>query len=507
MKFAEMKNLDSLIKETESATSSTEDAPEIDYKTKDKGLGIIYDGYTTLPEIYQEVFLEPLKKLASTWDYKGILDVLDMPLDTGEPNGPWRDWLASINQRTTGYNREDTHAFEESIADLFDGYLSMEQRRNIKPPDYETVSPLVVWGRPNMGPYTLPADPDYPGPEFPGLKLGMRMAVVSLPPAYSKNVALWAAIGHETGGHDILHADKGLLEEISNVVGAEIMKHKDNPAIKNEQVIRNNRPVSLARYAVNYWKNRMDETASDVLGILNLGPAAGISLAVLLTSYGEGVLYNIGLKTDEHPIDALRVYLAAEVIRGIEDLDANIANTWADALEQIVETYSRDKSNFRLFTPISPDDFRIDVVIPYDGMREIVKIVARAIAFTPLNSLESHSLSEINTWATSDEELTWRIIDDFLDQREPSLEPGPAGDKVYAAHIISGAVIALANSTTSSTDIQTTTELAIKALNQLYIDNPVWRGYPVHFRSNTHVRNILPYKKSPILLEKRGVDS
>jgi hypothetical protein len=36
--------------------------------------------------------------------------------------------------------------------------LSREEGKRIKPPDYETVSPLAKWGFPEDGPYTRPSD-------------------------------------------------------------------------------------------------------------------------------------------------------------------------------------------------------------------------------------------------------------------------------------------------------------------------------------------------------------
>jgi hypothetical protein len=479
MGITELKNLDSLIEKSIPMLTNEEDAPAMDYSAKDKALSIVYDGYTNLPSVYQEVFLNPLRDLITTQDYETLLHALN------HSGGPWGDWMASINQRAVGYRKDATHAFEESIADLYDGFLSMEERRNIKPPDYETISPLVKWGNPDAGPYTWPADT--------GKNLGMKMAVVNMPPAYSENIALWAAVGHETGGHDILHADDGLLNEIANTVSMEIMHHKNDPALENEEATINGRRVPLARLAALYWKYTMDETASDVCGILNLGPASGIGLAALLIPLRKGKLITVGPSDDVHPIDALRVMLAADVVRDIPDLDAEVANAWADALESIVERYVTDKDDFRLYSLTQSGKVHWDAIMPYDGMRETVKIVAKTIAFKPLDALEGHFLSEINTWANSDEELALRIVDDLLNEREPSLEPGPDGQTVYAAHILAGALLAL----TDTPDIKPITELAISALNKLYDNNPVWRGFPVRFRSNQYIHNLVPnYRKT-----------
>jgi hypothetical protein len=153
----ELKDLSSLLSKTRVMTSSDEDSPQEDYfSTKEKALGHVYDGYTVLPSIYHSVFVDPLKNLYIS-NYEQIFASIE---NTGD-DIPWREWFDSINQRKIGYRREATHAFEESIADLYDGFLSMEERRRVKPPDYQTVSPLVLWGGPEAGPYTIPSDPEF----------------------------------------------------------------------------------------------------------------------------------------------------------------------------------------------------------------------------------------------------------------------------------------------------------------------------------------------------------
>ncbi len=483
-KLAELKNLDELLNNSEPMVSNLEDAPEKELSTKDEALSIVYDGYTALPRLYQGVFLDPLKNLITTEDYRWIMDAINGPEDPNDhhPKGPWTDWMASIDQRSTGYQKDATHAFEEIVADLYDGFLSREELAGIKAPDYETVPPLVKWGRPKRGPYTWPADT--------GEKLGMKMAVVNMPSAYSKNIALWAAVGHETGGHDVLRAYEGLVDEIGNKVASEIMNHENDPAFQ-ENVQWNGRTKSVAEFAAEYWKYTIDETGADVCGLLNLGPAAGIGLSVLLIPLRGGKLLPYG-PLDVHPIDALRLFLAADVIRSMPHLDVNTANAWSDALEGIIDKYILNKSGFVLYSKTQSGEFRMDAKIPYNGMRETVKVVAN-IAFKPLDTLGGNSLSDINTWKNSDEELTLRIVDDFVNKRQPSLEPGPGGEQVYAAHILSGAVLAL----TDTPDVEDITALAISALNELYSSNPVWHGFPAAFRSNAHPHNLVPeYGKS-----------
>jgi hypothetical protein len=107
----------------------------------------------------------------------------------------------------------------------------------------------VKWGNPDFGPYTWPVDATS--------VFGARAAVVNLPPSNArKGLLAWAALGHETGGHDILHADTGLQDELAAAIRQGL--------------------ADLGDDMVEYWSSRIGEAAADVLGILNMGPAAAI---------------------------------------------------------------------------------------------------------------------------------------------------------------------------------------------------------------------------------------
>src|SRR5919109_1823902 len=379
-----MKGLRSLFEKSKHMIDDRDnEAQTIRYRTKTRAVKIINNGYLSLPKVYQEDFLNPLKNLLQSNRYNIILQAV------GGKEGPWDDWLAAIDQRGKGHHKNATKAFEECIADIYDGFLSMEERKGIKPPDYQTVSPLVEWGRSDWGPYTWPATT--------GRRVGMKMSVVSMPPAYSKNIALWSALGHEAGGHDILHADDGLLKEIGDKVEVAILKCRNIRQFRNKKAVVNGRKKPLVICAAAYWKYTIDEAASDVCAVLNLGPSAGIGLATLLIPLREMRLSNASPSSSSHPIDTLRILLAADVVRELPDLDAKIAKAWADLLEGIVDKFGDKTNKFTLYTQ-KLGEVHTDDKMPYNEMREIVRIVADTIAFTPLEALEGHQLSEINTW-------------------------------------------------------------------------------------------------------------
>jgi hypothetical protein len=182
----------------------------------------------------------------------------------------------AILQNADGYEQVATDAFQEIVADLYDGFLSAEDRRGVLPPDRGVIPPLVKWGNPQSGPYTWPVDAT-------GQILGLQTGVVNLPPANVRmGLFAWAALGHETAGHDILHADTGLADELARAVWDALIKQK---------------MTGLARY----WSDRIDETASDVLLGTPLVCAPELEMAPRLGALLEWAAHGVAAPRGHHP--------------------------------------------------------------------------------------------------------------------------------------------------------------------------------------------------------------
>lgn len=209
-----------------------------------------------LPPLYREAVFKPfVRELNDLGASRFTSILLRDPTKEGEA-GLLLDIAHAILQNGEGYQARATDAFQELVSDLYDGFLSAEDRRGVKPPDLGVIPPLVKWGRPDFGPYTWPVDATS--------SFGVQAAIVNLPPANARlGIMAWAALGHETAGHDILNADTGLKAELTQAVRQAL-----------EQ-------ANMGHGLPEYWSSRIDETASDVLGILNMGPAAGIGLLAI----------------------------------------------------------------------------------------------------------------------------------------------------------------------------------------------------------------------------------
>jgi hypothetical protein len=354
-----------------------------------------------LPPVYRTGALEPFQRTLDAIGERGFRRVLAVD---PEVQGQALVLLDVAQALLQSGSDQATGAFQEVVSDLYDGFLSAEDRGGVKEPDHGVIPPLAKWGRPRFGPYTLPVEATAP--------LGLEMGVVSLPPANARaGLLAWAALGHETAGHDILGADAGLADELKAGVRA---------------ALRKARMDDLAEY----WAGRIDETASDVMGILNMGPAAAVGLVGyfrgLNAAWGEGPhLRSDGPASDPHPADLVRGWLGAAVVRL---LAFGEREAWAAAVE--AET-DRDAEDIRLAGR---------TVTPARAKRSAA-LVAAAVARGPMKSLEGHALGAIQGWSDEDQAVVARLRA-ALQGEAPIPERIQRGD--YAAHAVAAAVTAAA---------------------------------------------------------------
>jgi hypothetical protein len=400
------------------------------------------------PKVYQKMFIDPL------------LTYMD---NTGEATVNWqisRDGEDSdfallarpILQRCSDLDQVATDAFQEVVSDLYDGFLSEEDREEVKHPDFIVVAPLVSWQSsweysdgqiaPN-GPCTYTSDllMNY---------FGIEMGIVNLPVQLGRNGLLtWAALGHETTGHDILRADAGLIEELNGAVKDALLKENIDP------------------FLAEYWSYCFEETASDVMGILNMGPAVAVAtigffraLNAVIYKNRQFKLDNVGISEDVHPADILRGYLAASVVRLLE-FDG--ADKWADYIE--AET-NKDLTTIRL--DANPRDPNSGKVIASDEAKKSAKIVAKTIVEGKMKNLEDHSLGEIQNWKDNDESIVNEIRSHFgtLDPISDIYAKG-----IYAAHVVAAAVI---EAVSGKAEIDRIFTDMLGILKLMHEDNPVW---------------------------------
>ncbi len=354
-----------------------------------------------LPPAYRAAVGDPLRALLRKLGERGYARVLASDPERVGPAGLLLDVAQAVLQRGEGYQARATGAFQEVVSDLYAGFVAAEGRRGVRPPEGGALPPLVRWGSAEDGPYTWPVTDTS--------TLGVKAPVVSLPAANATGGLLaWPALAHETAGHDIVEADAGLRDELAGAVRDGLLAERMPPAI------------------ADYWAERIDETAADVLGVLNMGPAAAVGLlgyfrAANAATHGTASLRNVGRPDDPHPADIARAYLAAETVRL---LAFDGASRWADRL---VAEADRDLGKIRLG----------DVAVSAGVAKASAAAVARAIVRTRLGALEGHALAEIQGWTDRDEAVVAELRRAMAGGRASA---GASGDGAYAAHAVAAGV-------------------------------------------------------------------
>lgn len=381
----------------------------------------------TLAPIYREAYYDPYVATLNSLGQTGFNEALADP-DTALL---MMDIAHTILQNGEGFQKAALDAFEEVVSDLYDGFLSAEDRSGVKPPDRGVIPPLAKFGNPDFGPYTFPieATASIHPPGGPGL----GAALVSLPPAHARlGLLAWSSLGHETAGHDIMSADIGLKSEIMRAV-------------------RNKLQAAGLGQLATYWAQRIDETASDVLGILNMGPAAAIGLIGFFRGFSnDSKLRSSGPASDPHPADVLRGFLGAATVKL---LSFDGAAAWSNIIR--AETH-KDVTTIRLE----------GMVVTEQQAEQSAELVAEAITKTELTSLEHTALIEIQDWRNDDEAIVSQLRD-VLTKSTPL--PANLGTGAYAAHAVAAAVT---TALTAGADLSRIFQRMITVLKAMHDANP-----------------------------------
>ena len=354
----------------------------------------------SLAPIYQQAMFEPFVATLTALGEAEFHRILASDVNNDRAGRLMMDIAQALLQPAEGFQHESLRGFQGLVSDLYDGFLSAEDRRGVKSPDRGVTAPMVKFGEPRSGPYTWPIEATSSF-RVTGTK-GANSAVVSLPPSNGRRgLMAWSSIG--TAGHDILSADRGLKAELSDCVA---------------RALRAGGLRSLA----SYWSERIDETASDVMGILNMGPAAGIGLIAFFRGF-DGLLRSDGPADDPHPSDVMRGFLASATVRALEFDDHN---RWADLIRgETLKDVRRITAGGRTISAAHAE--------------KSATIVATTIVTTRLRSLERTPLGRIQNWRNADEKVA-----DRLRRLLTSSAPLPAnfGSDAYAAHAVAAAVTA-----------------------------------------------------------------
>lgn len=440
-------NLDGCIDDIKAAMTSTQQPPSFDRYVGNysKLLTDLRDATQSLPKAYQDALGNPFLNYLIQMGEGQFNYYFNSSYLTDE-QANLRDIISDValavllhQQR---FEEGASDAFQELVSDLYDSFLSQEDRQGnasgtpINSPDYEILPPLVKWGNPDYGPYTITID----GTSIVGSQVG----VVNLPQYFTRQgVMAWSSLGHETGGHDILHADKGLLEELQSKVAAAIAP-------------------KFGRQLANLWAGWIDEAASDVLGVLHLGPAAGIGLIGLFRGWvGDGRLRSVGASNDPHPIDVLRGFMAAELVRNLNFKDAAV---WGDIIERESQ---KDTGKYVYIKDVRTGQRQ---AIDAKMAAQSAKLAGLTIANSKLKALENHSLHDIQDWTDQDQKIADEIATALRETGKLPTQYG--GQAFYAAHVVSAATT---EALKTGSNIQQIFDRMVQFLDEMHLGNAAWQ--------------------------------
>jgi len=315
--------------------------------------------------------------------------------------------------------KPELQRYQSVLNSIYDSFLQHEKRGLLNLPLLERFAPLAMWqSNASQGPFTLPVDAI-------NQLTGGTVGVVSMPASYMDHPVLWSSLGHETGGHDVLHADTTLIPELKKKIEAQ-----------------------MGQFGA-LWSYWIDETASDVYGILNYGPAFILNLGFFFGALNKSFGSNQYLRSDSftgedgqldpHPTDVLRIGVAMGVIGTLP---------LADSTKQLYLEYLHSLATFAINgqteVKLQESNGKTDVyALPL--MMSSAEQIGAYIASAPLDTFKGKSISEIETWSDSDEGIAMNLAGQLLSSSATISTLLPFDIE----HLISAASIALLQSPSS----------------------------------------------------------
>jgi hypothetical protein len=302
----------------------------------------------------------------------------------------------------------------------------------------------------DQGPFTIPVDDVEKS-------VGARIGVVSLPSSYRDHPLIWAALAHETGGHDVLHADVRLLPELDSAV----------------------RQVTNDQFLGQLWAYWMDEAASDVYGLLNIGPSFVVNLAAFFTtlvhqaSEGRVAIGTLGNQSfvdsqnqlDVHPTDILRIHLGLGVIENLHQLSVGRRSEYIDAVQTLAEECAGNVTKIQFVALNADGRPRVLQEFPLADMQALARKVGAFIANSKLDALGGHSVQEIETWDDGDEAVAQAVANQLLSN-------GSVAGLGDDAQLLAGATLALLQQPRRYEDV---TARLNEALDESFARDPIFR--------------------------------
>ncbi|MCX7383401.1 MAG: hypothetical protein NT133_18745, partial [Alphaproteobacteria bacterium] len=284
-------------------------------------------------------------------------------------------------------------------SNLYRSFLDSARRKAAGMPNLgQTLPPLATFTSDGSdGPTTIPVD-------LMRAYLQAEVGVVGLPATMAGHPLLWMTLVHETAGHDVTHADAGLLDELGAALPAVLAPFRGQTGLGDAELTL-------------LWSRWMDEATADIYALLNAGPAFGENLAVMLAAMSGSVLPRVRMESradgigriDPHPTDILRLHL---LLGGISALDGFSGRAEAERrLREIAAAFGTgDSIGLSGALPTGPQvAINLSVSANRDELCRCAEAVGRHIVTAPLMALGGHPSQRIETWDDTDHRVVGTI--------------------------------------------------------------------------------------------------
>lgn len=424
------------------------DAPTVDVIRDAIG-----EAMTALPRVYRSGYAAPLLDSLGTLVPALASDSFALEAITG-----------AVYDHSDTTVRVQLRQFLAVVSNLYRSFLSASKRANADVPLVGQVPPLAMFQhKADFGPFTITSDQMQQA-------VDSAIGVVSLPSAYRDQPVLWASLAHETGGHDVVHADPDLLPQLRDGV------QKLFPG----GTVGATGQVSMQRLQGLLWSYWMDEAVADVYGVLNIGPTFGINLAaffaalnaafhpsptpVLRTASGHPPNSN---DLDPHPTDILRLDLARGVVDSLTGLSQATRDSYTAALDEVSALCGGDADFIVLQGVVRTENgsgIRLNNRLPMAPMKAAARTVGAFIATARFDALGGKSIQDIETWDNPDELAAQAV--------RAALTVGTSADEAGDdAQLLAGATLAVLDNPANYTKISA--GLA-RALTASFARDPIW---------------------------------
>lgn len=425
-------------------------------------------GAPFLPVSYQDHFAAPLDAKLPT-----LMSKLDQQVQSGERTPQYRAFALETlygavyqhGHRVTPIEaRPQLKRFLAVVSNMYRSFVDADKRRAAGLALVTEVPPLALFQSVSDGPFTIESD-------IMKEKVGITIGVVSLPAAYRDHPVLWTSLSHEVGGHDVVHADPGLVKEMAEKTRALLAPNLD-PA----------RKPNTAELNALIWSHWMDEAAADVYGVLNMGPGFAGNLAAFLAAFrarrrgqthagapfvsaGTEELPNGDM--DMHPIDLLRLHVAAGAVDGLRGLSAARRDKYIAGIEALAGRVGLGLTDVSLRGRVLVDrdkKIEIDTRMKLSDAAAAARKVGRMLVTEKFARLNGRCVQDIETWDDADENVAQEIRDKVL-----------AGQSIVAsgddAQLLAGVTLALLQEPEL---YEEATALLNAALDDSFDRDPIW---------------------------------